>query len=160
MLALLMILAAAPDPAAAKKGPPPSELARLYFLAGDLRRAVESAGMGRQDPKKPDAAACKTLYPLLVEYEFLVPRRDTLKPEEAKSLLELDREISPKQMGNLTKEVLKHYVEIPLQLARNAGSENAPRARKLLAQVLAVDPANPDALKLSAELGPADAGSH
>ena len=77
-LLLLLAIAAPPTPANPVKGPPPSELARLYFLAGDLRKATETARMG----VGIDPVRCKAIYPMLVEYEFLLPRADTLTPAE------------------------------------------------------------------------------
>ena len=161
MLPLLLLLAvsAAPPPAAPevdpKKGPPPSELAKLYFLAGDLRKATETARVGA----KVDPVKCKAIYPMLVEYEFLLPRADHLTPAEAKAFFEWDRKISPGTPGKLTGPVFRRYVETPLQLARTAAQgDDKPRAAKLVAQVLEVDPANADALALKASLEPADAG--
>jgi hypothetical protein len=77
---------------------------------------------------------------------------------EARAFLEYDRKISPGTPGKLTAPVQRKYVEAPLNSAGVArGGGDLVRARKLVAEVLAVDPQNPDALKLSAELTP-DAG--
>ena len=95
MLPLVLFLLSAAPASEARKGPPASEMAKLYFLAGDLRRAIETARQGiNSDPVK-----CKALYPMLVEYQFLVPRGDELTPAEARAFLEWDRKISPGTPG-------------------------------------------------------------
>ena len=121
----------------------------------DLRRAVDTA----RASLKTDPARCKALYPMLVEYEFLVPRRDTLTLEEAKAFLEWDRKISPRAQGKLTPVVYRKYVETPLHYARtaNQGGDLA-KAKKLLADVLAVDPKSEDALALQALMAHPDGG--
>ncbi len=162
-LLLLLLTTAAPRTAPTeaelkelKKGPPPSELAKLYFLAGDLRKATETARQGA----KIDPERCKAIYPMLVEYEFLLPRADRLTPTEAKAFFEWDRKISPGTPGKLTAPVFRRYVETPLQLAHTAAQgDDLPRAKNLLAQVLEVDPGNANALALKASLDSADAGS-
>jgi hypothetical protein len=151
-----MLLCAAPH-AELPKGPPASEMAKLYFLAGDLRKAIETARAGT---KSPDAARCKALYPMLVEYEFALSRAESLTPAEAKAFLDWDRKISPGTPGKLTAAVVRRYVDAPLQLARTAeqGGELA-KARRLVVGVLQVDATNTDALALRDALDPPDAGS-
>ena len=151
----LLLLCAAPDGEKVKT-PPASDMAILFFLAGDLRRAVDTARAGL----KTDSARCKPLYPMLVEYEFLVPKRDELTADEAKSFLAWDKKISPKASGKLTAVVYRRYVEAPLQYARTAhqGGDTA-KANKLLANVLTVDPTNASALELKALMGRLDGGS-
>jgi hypothetical protein len=150
----LMLLCAAPPPAE-RASPPASDMAILYFLAGDLRRAVETARSGM----KTDAVRCKALYPLLVEYEFLIPKRDALTVDEAKSFLEWDRKISPKAQGKLTTGVYRQYVETPIIHARTAHlGGDAARAKQMVADVLKIDPKNPDALALKALIDQADGG--
>ena len=153
-LPLLLILTAAPPVAEKPDTPPASDMAILYFLAGDLRRAVDTARAGlTSDPKK-----CKVLYPMLVEYAFLVPKRETFSLAEAKSFLDYDKKISPKAQGKLTANVVKRYVELPLQSARTAHKGgDLVRARQFVDDALAVDATNADAIALKAELG-ADAG--
>ena len=151
-LCLLLLTAA---PAEKPKAPPASDMAILYFMAGDLRRAVDTARLGM----KTDAVKCKALYPLLVEYEFLVPKRDTLSVAEAKDFIAWDRQISPKASGKLTGSVIKRYIEAPLHYARTAheGGE-AAKAKKLLDDVLEIDPKNADALALKAKIEAPDSG--
>lgn len=136
--------------------PPPSDMAILYFLAGDLRRAVDTARGGL---KGNDAKKCKVLFPMLVEYEFLIPKREEFTLEQARQFLEYDKKISPQAQSKLTLQVVKRYVDLPLQTARTAqkGGDLA-RARKFVGDALAVDPASKDALELQAQLGAADAG--
>ena len=155
MILLLLLMTAAPAAEAAPTGPPPSELAKLFFLAGDLRKATETARLG----VKVDPVRCRAIYPMLVEYEFLIPRADNLTPAEAKAFFEWDRKISPGTPGKLTTAVFRKYVETPLQLAHTAvNGDDLPRARKLLAQVLEVDPTNADALALKLSIAPKDGG--
>ncbi|MBS1149730.1 MAG: hypothetical protein H6Q89_1428 [Myxococcaceae bacterium] len=150
----LLLLCAAPE-GEKPTGPPASDMAILYFLAGDLRRAVDVARAGL----KTDAVKCKPLFPMLVEYEFLLPKRETLTVEEAKAFLEWDRKISPKAQGKLTGVVYRKYVETPLHYARtaNQGGE-LEKAKKLLGEVLIVDPKNEDALALKALIARPDGG--
>ena len=151
----LLLLCAAPDVAPPPKAPPASDMAILYFMAGDMRRAVDTARAGL----KTDAVRCKPLYPMLVEYEFLVPKRDELTVEEARSFIAWDRKISPKASGKLTAVVFRKYVETPLHYARtaNEGGDLA-KAKQLLADVLTVDPANAEALALKALIAQPDGG--
>ena len=153
----LLLLCAAPEGQVVPppKAPPASDMAILYFMAGDMRRAVDTARAGL----KTDAAKCKPLYPMLVEYEFLVPKRDELTVEEAKSFIAWDRKISPKASGKLTAVVVRKYVETPLHYARTANEGgDVAKAKKLLADVLTVDPANADALALKALIAQPDGG--
>lgn len=151
----LLLLCAAPPEAGKPKTPPASDMAILYFMAGDMRRAVETARGGM----KTDAAKCKALYPMLVEYQFLVPKRDSLSVEEAKNFLAWDKKISPKAPGKLTGVVYRQYVETPLQYARTAHQGgDVERAKKLLADVLIVDATNEEALALKVAMAAPDAG--
>ncbi len=150
----LLLLSAAPE-SRPRSGPSASQMAILYFMAGDMRRAVDSARTGM----KTDAAKCKVLLPLLVEYQFLVSRRDELTIEEAKSFIAWDRQISPKASGKLTALVYRKYVETPLQYARtaNQGGDRGA-AKKLLEQALTVDPTSDAALALKALIEQSDGG--
>ena len=150
----LMLLCAAP-PADRPKAPPASDMAILFFLAGDLRRAVDTCRLGM----KTDPVKCKALYPMLVEYEFLVPRRESLTVAEAKAFVAWDRKISPAAPGKLTGAVMKRFVETPLHFARLAhASGEAAKAKRLLGEALEVDPLHADALALKAQLEARDAG--
>jgi hypothetical protein len=141
---LLMVLLSAPD---AGSVPTPRELAQLYFLAGDLRRAVDA---GRQCVQREGKKKCEALYRALVEYEALIPRNEELTPAEAKSYLEWDRVISPNEPGKLTRPVFARYVEEPLAAARAAaGTGDAKKAKALAERVLQVDPQNADAKRLA-----------
>src|SRR4051812_45507346 len=105
----LLLLCAAPDEAPKPRTPPASDMAILFFLAGDLRQATASARAGM----KTDTARCKALYPMLVEYEFLVNKRDQFTVEEARAFIAWDRKISPKAMSKLTASVYRTYVDVP-----------------------------------------------
>ncbi len=157
MIAALTLLLLTVEPEGGMQkvpAPPASDMAILYFMAGDLRRAVDTARAGM----KSDPVRCKALHPMLVEYQFLVPKRETLTQEEAKNFLAWDKKISPKATGKLTPLVVQRYVDLPLQQARTANQGgDVARSKKLVADVLAVDPANADALALKAALS-ADAG--
>ena len=149
-----MLVCAAPE-AEKPKTPPASDMAVLFFMAGDMRRAVDTARAGM----KTDAVKCKALYPLLVEYEFLVPKRDALTVEQARSFLAWDTKISPKASGKLTAAVVRKYVETPLHYARTANQGgDLVTAKKLLADVLTIDPTNADALALKALINQPDGG--
>lgn len=147
MLALVLTLAAAPD--AGMGAPSAREMAQLYFLAGDLRRAVD---VGRRC-LKAEGKKCDAFYRALVEYEALIARNDKLTEAEARAYLEWDRLVSPKARGKLTEPVWHHWVVSPLEgagRARSAGDLKA--AGELVDAVLRVDPKNPDAKALKAEL--------
>jgi hypothetical protein len=155
-LLLLALLAAPPDLA---KGPPPSELAKIYFIAGDLLRAHDVLRMGQaKDPKaKPMLAA-------LIEYEELVAHSDRLTPAEAKALVADDRLISPLAMGKMTRSVYDRFVATPLLKAKARYDDDLnAEAEQLARQALEIDPHSADARALLAKLGadagpPADAG--
>lgn len=154
MLPLLILLAAPAQPL----GPPPDagvaptarEMAQLFFLAGDLRRAVDSA---KRCIQVEGRKKCEPLYRALVEYEALIRKNEELTPAEAKSYLEWDRFISPKEPGKLTRPVLRRWVEEPLQSARivmQAGDKKA--AKTAIEKVLQIDPKNGDAKRLLEEV--------
>ena len=155
MTALCLLLWCAAPEVGKAKTPPASDMAILFFLAGDMRQAVNTARGGlTTDPVK-----CKVLYPMLVEYEFLVPRRDELTIDEAKSFIAWDRKISPKASGKLTAAVYRKYVETPLHYARTANQGgDVAKAQKLLNDVLTVDPISADALALKALIAQPDGG--
>ncbi|MBK7863988.1 MAG: hypothetical protein IPJ65_36360 [Archangiaceae bacterium] len=147
---LLLLAAPAPGLADAGPAPTPRELAQLFFLAGDLRRAVDA---GRRCMQLEGRKKCEPFYRALVEYQALIPKNDQLTLAEAKAYLEWDRFVSPQQPGKLTEPVLSRYVEEPLSTARAAwqgGDEKS--ARKLAERVLEVDPKNADAKALLKQL--------
>ena len=155
MLTLALVSLLAADPAPKPETPPASDMAILYFLAGDLRRAVDTARAGLTS----DAKRCKALYPMLVEYEFLVPKREEMTVEQARDFLAWDKKISPKSRGKLTGFVVQRYVETPLRAAQvQLKGGDVARARKLIDDALTVGPANTDGLALRAQLGAPDAG--
>jgi hypothetical protein len=155
MLPLLILLAGAPAPAPVPDadggfGPTPREMAQLFFLAGDLRRAVEA---GRRCVQLEKKKKCEPFYRALVEYEALISRNEELTLAEAKSYLEWDRLISPKEPGKLTKPVMRRYIEDPLAGARVAIQAGDTKSAKAAAErVLQVDPKNADAKALLVEL--------
>ncbi len=168
MLALcLTVLLAAPPPAGAapmglppskKVVPPAGETAKLFFLAGDVAKAVEWAQRGlKTDPKR-----CKPMLKALAEYGFLAGKRDDFTPEQARAFLEWDRAISPGVPGKITEPVIARFVTVPLSNARAmALAGQRERARTAVLAVLAVDPKHAQALALEKELalGGPDAGA-
>jgi len=160
MLFLLLSLAVSAPPAAPelpKQGPSPSEMAKLYFLAGDVETAVNTCRMGlKVEPKK-----CGPMLKALAEYGFLAARRDALTQAEVKSFLAWDRILSPGQPSRLTEPVIHRAVTAPLGLARarlQAGDRAG--AKGFLDAVLEVDPKNAEALSLQKTLheGASDGG--
>ena len=153
MVALVLALVLSAPPAKAP-APPAGETAKLFFLAGDVAKAVDWAQRGL----KSDAAKCKPMLKALAEYGALANHTDDFTPEQAKAFLEWDRRISPGTPGKLTVPVIHHFVTAPLEKARadlKAGEPAAARA--LVLGVLKVDPKNADALALEQQLS-ADAG--
>lgn len=151
MLTLLILLAAPPGPAAdAGVAPTPREMAQLFFLAGDLRRAVDA---GRRCLQIEGKKKCEPFYRALVEYEALIHKNEELTLAEAKSYLEWDRLISPKEPGKLTKPVLRRYIEEPLASARIAmQAGDKKNAKAAVERVLQIDPKHGDAKRLLEEL--------
>lgn len=154
MLALLLSLAvSAPPPRAPpeppRQGPAPSELAKLYFLAGELDMAASTCRVGlKVEPKK-----CGPMLKALAEYGYLASKRDTLSQAEVKSFLAWDRILSPGTPSKLTEPVIKSAVTQPLSLAHaRAQAGDRAGARKFLEAVLEVDPKNAEALGLMKEL--------
>jgi hypothetical protein len=150
LLALLAVLAQTPD---GGKAPSPRELAQLFFLAGDLRRAVE---LGKRCVELEGKPRCMPFYRALVDYESLILRNEHLSRAEAKAYLEYDHLISPQQEGKLTAPVRQRYVTDPLAAAQRAlDSGERDKALALVNAVLEVEPANGSAKTLRAQL---DAG--
>ncbi len=145
-LALSLVAAQAPAGKPGTSAPPPSETARLYFLAGDLAKAQEWARSCRAK-----APACAALLPLLADYAFQAGHVDEFDPARARAFLQLDRKISRDVPGKLTRPVIDRFITHPLELAkaqRKAGSRDA--AARIARQVLDVDPTNDEALALIA----------
>lgn len=149
MIWVVAMLATAP-PDAGAPAPTPREMAQLFFLAGDLKRAIDA---GRRCVQLEGRKKCEGYYRALVEYEALIPRNDQLTPAEAKAYLEWDRFISPKEPGKLTRPVLRRYVEEPLIAAHQAAAAGEKgKAKEIAQRVLAVDPKNAEAKQLLAEV--------
>ena len=140
---VLALLCQAPD---AGKAPSPREMAQLFFLAGDLRRAVDA---GRRCVELEGKKKCGDFYRALVEYQALIPRNTELTPAEAKAYLEWDHAISPGAEGKLTASVRQRYVTDPLEHAKRAKDEgDLARAKALAKAVLDVEPKNAEAVAL------------
>jgi hypothetical protein len=157
MIALLALaLATNPlaGPAAPKEGPQPSELAKLYFIAGDLSRAHDALNAGvKRDPK------CEPMLRALADYQYLVSRSDRLTPADAKQLFALDRALSPQAMGKITKPVHDRFVAMPLLKAKarlDAGLTQ--EALGFARAAYDADPYDADAVATMSRLG-VDAGT-
>ena len=157
----LLLLALAAAPPDLDRGPPPSELAKLYFIAGDLLRAQQALRLGQsRDPR------AKAMMPAFIEYEQLATRADHLTQAEAKAFVADDRALSPLAMGKMTKGVYDRFVTTPLLKARaRADAELNAEAMALARAALEVDPHSAEAIALLRQLGvdagvgpPADAG--
>ncbi len=159
LLSLLLLGTPIAGPSGPKQGPKPSELAKLYFIAGDLLRAREALEGGRgRDP------LAEPMLRELADYQYLAARSDRLTAAEAKQLIALDRAFSPLAMGKITRPVHDRFVAMPLLKAKARLEAN------LLAEALPfalaahdADPLDPDALAMLARLGvdagtPSDAG--
>lgn len=144
---VLALLCQAPD---AGKAPSPREMAQLFFLAGDLRRAVDA---GRRCVELEGKKKCGDFYRALVEYQALIPRNTELNPAEAKAYLEWDHAISPSAEGKLTAPVRQRYVTEPLERAQDArDAGDLAKALDLVKAVLEVDPKNVAAKQLESAL--------
>jgi hypothetical protein len=147
-VALALMLSETPDGGAA---PSPREMAQLFFLAGDLRRAIDA---GRRCLELEGKKKCEPFYRALVEYQALVPKNDHLTHAEARAYLEWDRAISPKAEGKLTAPVRQRYVTAPLEVAQRALEQGErDKAQVIVKGVLEVEPTNADARKLQQSLG-------
>ncbi len=149
---LALLLAAAPPEL--EKGPPPSELVKLYFIAGDLLRAQEVLKLGlTKDPK------CKPMKVPFFEYQELAAKGEHLTVAQAKAMIADDRLVSPLAMGKITKPVYERFVTLPLLKAKarlDAGL--VLEAAQLAREALEADPASAEAKAILGQLG-ADAGS-
>lgn len=149
-LALAVLLSQSPAPSKPPRGGPSAyDSAKLFFLAGDIPTAQEWARRGlKREPK-----TCGPLHKQLAEYAFLLSALDQPTPDQVRSFLALDRQISPTVRGKLTERVYERFVARPLQLARaQADGGGGEAALKLVDEVLFVDPSNPDAGALKAKL--------
>jgi hypothetical protein len=148
VFALLVMLAQAPD---AGPAPSPREMAQLFFLAGDLRRAVDA---GRRCVELEGHKRCQAFYRALVEYQALIPDNEHLSRAQAKAYLEWDHAISPAREGKLTEPVRRRYVTDPLDAAKRAtDAGEREKAKAIVKAVLEVEPKNADALTLLEALG-------
>ena len=154
LLALALFATAQAGPNAPKDGPPPSELAKLYFIAGDLLRANEAVQAGApRDPK------CQAMVKPLADYMLLASRKDRLTAAEAKQFIAADRAVSPLAMSKVTRSVYERFVGLPLlkAKARVANGLNAD-ALTYVREALDADPNNAEAAALLLKLAP-DAGT-
>ena len=116
------------------------------------------AARGKRGLKR-EPKTCGPLNKLLAQYNFMASHIEEFTPDEAKEFLELDRTISPTVRGKVTAKAWARFVTKPLELAHAQAPGDVARALQLVKQVLYVDPKNPEALALDAELThPKDAG--
>lgn len=151
VLALLVTQAPPPMPGGPPQmlGPTAIETARLYFLAGDLSTARE---WGKRGLKK-EGKVCKPFLKDLAEYAFLAGKFEELTLDEARQVLALDRRLSPKEPGRLTKPVQERFVRGPMKRAEAWASQGAAlEAVRFVDDVLKVDPGNVEAKALRASL--------
>jgi hypothetical protein len=151
MLAMLVTQVPPPPQAGGAATPAPTavESARLYFLAGDLSTAREWAQRGL----KKEAKVCKPLLKDLAEYAFLMGKSGELTIDEARQVLVLDKRISPKEPGKLTKKVSERFVVGPMKRAEAWAAQGAAGdAVRFVDDALAVDPSNAEAKALRARL--------
>ena len=146
-LMLLALLAAAPKP---------SDGVRAAFINGDLPQAEVGVQLCL---KKEPKARCKQLGRWLAEYTFLYSHLDSFKPEDARTFIELDKKLSPKQRSRLTEHAIERYVNKPFETAKALAEGNQKRALELLDVVLTVDPTHAEALALKKALLARDAGT-
>ena len=142
-LALVIAVSLSSSPAP-RRLPPAGETAKLYFLAGDLAKAVEWASRGvKSDPK-----VCRPMLKALAEYGAMANHSDEFTPEQARDFIKWDRQISPSAPGKLTQPVIDRFVTAPLARASQLAETDVVAARDLVERVLLVDPKSPDALTL------------
>jgi hypothetical protein len=140
---LSLLLAASPD---AGVVPTPREMAQLYFIAGDLRRAVDFGRRCVQLDKKK----CELFYRALVEYQALIPKNDRLSRAEARQYLEWDHLVSPERLGALSVDVNRKFITDPMDAANAAlVAGDCARAEALAKTVLEVSPKHLEAQRLS-----------
>ncbi len=140
----LLLLAAAPD--AGLPMPSARELAQSFFVAGDLKRAVDA---GRQCLVIEGHDRCEPFYRALVEYKGRVPDNEHLTPAEAREYLEWDHVVSPNARGKLTEGVYRRFVTDPLEATQRLHVQGeSAKALEMAQHVLEVEPHNDVALKL------------
>jgi hypothetical protein len=157
MLALVLALALSQAPAVTPtgSGPAPSETAKLFFLAGDVSKALEIARAG----VKKDGKRCRRLVKLLAEYGYLVNHMDEFTPDQARQFIELDAQIAPGAVGKLTQKTIERFIDKPLEVARlRAKAGDVAGAAAIARDTLKVDPQHAETLAFLASLEVADAG--
>ncbi len=155
-LAVLLAASAFGAPPSKPAGPPPAELAQLYFLAGDLPSAQQTCSRVAQVD-----ARCRALIKPLAEYAFLAGTRDSFTPAQAREYLALDARLSPKARSKLTEPTWQRFVQEPLARAKAwAQQGHAAEAVPVVEGVLLVVPAHAEAQALLQTLrAPTDAGT-
>lgn len=151
MLAALLglLMTQAPPPAGGALAPTAIETARLYFLAGDLVTARDWLQRGL----KKEAKVCKPALKNLAEYAFLMGKSEELTLDEARQVVELDKRLSPKEPGKLTKKVSERFVLGPMKRAEAWAAQGAAgEAVRFVDDALKVDPSNAEAKALKARL--------
>jgi len=143
-LALIISLSLFSSSPGSKKLPPAGETARLYFLAGDVAKAVEWASRG----VKTDSKVCKPMLKALAEYGALANHTDDFTPEQARAFIKWGRQISPTSVGKLTQPVIDRFITAPLAHAVEMAGSDTAGAKALIERVLFVDPKHPEALAL------------
>jgi hypothetical protein len=147
MHTLLLVLLAQPAPGREVQLSKMSQVALIAFQEGNLSKAIAAA----KQCQKPEPKLCKAMYRWLVEYAPLARRGDELTPDETKTLLQLDKLISPAKPSILSAPVIKRAVVDPLELAKKLalGGERA-QAQAIAQQILQVSPEEPEAKALLA----------
>jgi hypothetical protein len=150
MLSALMWLSLSQAPMPSQPlAPTAFETAKLYYLAGNLSSAQEWCERG----KKKEGKLCGPFLKTLAEYKFLMGKFEELTLDEAAQVLVLDKKLSPKEPGKLTKPVLERYVRGPMMRAEGWANQGAAgEAVKFVDDVLKVDPKNAEAKALRLRL--------
>ena len=148
----LVVLAQVPPGGGLRPGdqrlppPPASETSKLYFLAGDIAKAVEWATRGM----KKESKACKPLLKALAEYAALANHRDEFTIAQAREFIEWDRQISPGTPGKITVPIIDRYITSPLSVAAEMEKQGrVAEAVAIATRVLEVDPKNVEATRLA-----------
>lgn len=146
ILLALLLSQAPPQKLGGGARPKPSEMAHLFFLAGDLARAVDQA----RQCNVAEKGKCKAMLVALAEYQFLANRIERFSAADARSFIALDRTISKTVPGKLTEPVLARWVKDPIARATQAATAgDRAQAEAIAVQVLQIDPGNADARALA-----------